>query len=56
MIEFQYIDTQKIIPESDIRNHEMIHVFKRCGFEIQTEIDLPNTRAALIGCTRQNLF
>lgn len=54
--QFQHSETQKIIAEPDIRNHKMIHVFQRCGFEFQTEIELPDKRAALMFCERQRFF
>ncbi|MBE9125223.1 MULTISPECIES: GNAT family N-acetyltransferase [unclassified Coleofasciculus] len=54
--QFQHPKTLKIIAEPDSRNQKMIHVFKRCGFEFQTEIDLPSKRAALMFCHRQNFF
>jgi RimJ/RimL family protein N-acetyltransferase len=55
-LQFQHTETQKIIAEPDIRNHKMIHVFQRCGFEFQTEIELPDKRAALMFCERQWFF
>lgn len=51
--QFQHAATQKIIAEPDRRNHKMIHVFQRCGFKRQTEIDLPDKRALLMFCDRQ---
>ncbi|MBD1833091.1 acetyltransferase [Cyanobacteria bacterium FACHB-472] len=58
MTEFQFQNsaTQKIIAEPDSRNHKMIHVFERCGFEFQKEIDLPEKRAALMFCHRENFM
>ncbi|MBD1842675.1 acetyltransferase [Cyanobacteria bacterium FACHB-63] len=56
MFQFQHSETQKIIAEPDIRNQKMIHVFRRCGFEFQTEIELPDKRAALMFCERQRFF
>ena len=54
--QFQYPETLKIVTEPDSRNHKMIHVFKRCGFELQKEIELPEKRAALMFCDRQRLM
>ncbi|HEY9736745.1 MAG TPA: GNAT family N-acetyltransferase [Trichocoleus sp.] len=50
--QFQQLETQKIVAEPDIRNHKMIHVFERCGFEFQKAIDLPDKTAALLFCDR----
>ena len=54
--QFQHSETQKIVTEPDSRNQKMIHVFKRCGFEFQKEIDLPDKRAALMFCHRQSFM
>lgn len=54
--QFQHSETQKIVAEPDSRNHKMIRVFQNCGFEFQTEIDLPDKRAALMFCERQRFF
>lgn len=54
--QFQHLKTQKIVTEPDIRNSKMIHVFERCGFEMQKEIDLPDKRAALMFCDRQRFM
>lgn len=54
--QFQQAKTQKIIAEPDSRNQKMIRVFQNCGFEFQTEIDLPDKRAALMFCERQRFF
>lgn len=50
---FQHPSTEKVIAEPDIRNHKMIHVFEKCGFKFQQEIELPDKRAALMFCQRQ---
>lgn len=52
-LQFQHLETTKIVTEPDSRNQKMIHVFERCGFEVQTEIDLPDKRATLMFCDRQ---
>ena len=52
--QFQHPETALIVTEPDSRNSKMIHVFKRCGFELQTEIDLPEKKAALMFCDRQS--
>ena len=54
--QFQHSETLKIVTEPDSRNYKMIHVFKRCGFEFQTEIELPDKKAALMFCKRQNFM
>lgn len=52
--QFQHSETSKIITEPDARNAKMIHVFKRCGFEFQKEVDLPDKTGALMFCHREN--
>lgn len=53
---FQHSATEKVIAEPDIRNSKMIHVFTRCGFELQREIELPDKRAALMFCERKRFL
>lgn len=50
--QFWHEQTQKIVTEPDIRNHRVIRVFERCGFEFHRPIDLPEKRAALMFCHR----
>ncbi len=50
--QFRNEPTQKIVAEPDVRNGRMIHVFEKCAFELQREIDLPDKRAALMFCHR----
>lgn len=52
----QHPTTEKVIAEPDIRNRKMIHVFERCGFEFQREINLPDKQAALMFCHRENFL
>lgn len=40
--------TERIVAEPDVRNRRMIHVFERCGFVREAEVDLPDKRAALM--------
>jgi RimJ/RimL family protein N-acetyltransferase len=40
--------TDRVVAEPDVRNARMIHVFERCGFVREAEIDLPDKRAALM--------
>jgi len=54
--QFKHLETLKIVAEPDSRNHKMIHVFERCGFEFQKEIDLPEKKAALMLCDRQRFM
>ena len=54
--QLQHSQTQKIVTEPDIRNHKMIHVFDRCGFQLQKEIELPEKRGALMFCDRQHFM
>nr|WP_209121411.1 GNAT family N-acetyltransferase [Alkalihalobacillus sp. BA299] len=53
---FQHESTKKIVAEPDIRNDKMIHIFKKCGFEPQKEIDLPDKRGLLMFCERTTFF
>ncbi|WP_028775959.1 GNAT family N-acetyltransferase [Shimazuella kribbensis] len=50
---FLYEKTEKIIAEPDIRNEKMIYIFKKCGFEVQTIVKLPDKHAALMFCYRE---
>ncbi|WP_199249189.1 GNAT family N-acetyltransferase [[Phormidium] sp. ETS-05] len=50
--QFQSASTTKIVTEPDSRNQKMIHVFERCGFEVQGEIELPDKRGTLMFCDR----
>jgi RimJ/RimL family protein N-acetyltransferase len=40
--------TRRIVAEPDIRNARMIHVFERCGFLREGDLELPQKRAALM--------
>lgn len=51
---FQHQETKKVVAEPDIRNKKMIHVFEKCGFVMQKEIQLPDKRAALMFCERES--
>ncbi|WP_332697184.1 GNAT family N-acetyltransferase [Halalkalibacter lacteus] len=53
---FQHEATSKIVAEPDIRNEKMIHIFKKCGFEPQKEIELPDKRGLLMFCERTSFF
>jgi acetyl CoA:N6-hydroxylysine acetyl transferase len=55
-LQFQHEPTQKVIAEPDIGNKKMIHVFEKCGFTFQKEIDLPDKRAALLFCHREEFM
>ncbi|WP_245838686.1 GNAT family N-acetyltransferase [Marininema halotolerans] len=50
---FEHPATQKVVAEPDIRNKKMIHIFEKCGFRFQKEIELPDKRAALMFCHRK---
>jgi RimJ/RimL family protein N-acetyltransferase len=43
-----------VIAEPDIRNHKMIHVFEKCGFEKVQSIELPDKTGMLMYCYREN--
>ncbi|MDA8354633.1 MAG: GNAT family N-acetyltransferase [Firmicutes bacterium] len=51
---FQHEPTEKVVAEPDVRNAKMIHIFEKCGFRFQREIDLPDKRAALLFCSRES--
>lgn len=51
--QFHHPATQKIVTEPDIRNEKMIHIFKKCGFEPEKEIRLPDKRGLLMFCHRE---
>jgi RimJ/RimL family protein N-acetyltransferase len=40
--------TRRVVAEPDVRNERMIHVFERCGFVREGELELPEKRAALM--------
>ncbi len=40
--------TRRVVAEPDVRNARMIHVFERCGFVREGELELPDKRAALM--------
>jgi acetyl CoA:N6-hydroxylysine acetyl transferase len=54
--QFQHQETEKVVTEPDVRNEKMIHIFKKCGFEPQKEIDMPDKRALLMFCYRETFF
>ncbi|MBH5320103.1 acetyltransferase [Paenibacillus sp. GSMTC-2017] len=56
MVSFLFLhkETDRIVAEPDIRNDKMIHIFKRCGFEVQKTITLPDKQALLLFCNREN--
>ena len=49
---FTFAGTRRVVAEPDSRNAKMIHVFKRCGFEPQRLVDLPDKQALLMLCDR----
>lgn len=53
---FQQDQTQKVVAEPDVRNEKMIHVFEKCGYVFQREINLPDKRAALMFCERDQFI
>jgi acetyl CoA:N6-hydroxylysine acetyl transferase len=44
--------TQRIVGEPDVRNHKFLTLLAFLGFRKETEIDLPDKRAALMVCER----
>ncbi len=55
-LQFQHPETRKIVAEPDIRNDKMIHIFNRCGFEPQKEVELPDKRGLLMFCDRDRFI
>lgn len=53
MYQFQHQPTNKVVTEPDARNAKMIHVFTKCGFELQKHVELPDKTGALMFCDRQ---
>jgi acetyl CoA:N6-hydroxylysine acetyl transferase len=51
-MQFRHPETDRIVTEPDIRNEAVIHVFEKCGFERQREIELPEKDALLMICDR----
>ncbi|WP_122089310.1 GNAT family N-acetyltransferase [Halalkalicoccus subterraneus] len=51
--QFQHPETERIVTEPDIRNETVIHVFEKCGFEPQGEVELPDKTGLLMFCTRE---
>jgi acetyl CoA:N6-hydroxylysine acetyl transferase len=51
--QFQHQSTEKVVAEPDIRNEKMIHIFEKCGFLPQKEIDLPDKKGLLMFCERE---
>ncbi|WP_281890746.1 GNAT family N-acetyltransferase [Paenibacillus sp. YYML68] len=45
--------TRRFVVEPDMRNARMRHVFERCGFRFDREVQLPEKRAALMFCERE---
>jgi acetyl CoA:N6-hydroxylysine acetyl transferase len=50
--QFQVQETDLVVAEPDIRNEKMIHIFKKCGFEAQKPVDLPDKTGLLMFCRR----
>ncbi|MFF3006611.1 GNAT family N-acetyltransferase [Kitasatospora sp. NPDC057940] len=39
---------ERVVAEPDVRNRRSVRAFERAGFRLQTELDLPDKRAALM--------
>ncbi|WP_163538570.1 GNAT family N-acetyltransferase [Gracilibacillus sp. YIM 98692] len=50
--QFKHKKTEKVVAEPDVRNKKMIHIFEKCGFEPEKEIELPDKRGLLMFCHR----
>ncbi|NJN74100.1 MAG: acetyltransferase [Limnothrix sp. RL_2_0] len=53
MFQFRHAPTTRTVTEPDARNAKMIHIFNKCGFEFQKNVDLPDKTGALMFCDRQ---
>ncbi|WP_088104102.1 GNAT family N-acetyltransferase [Halalkalibacter urbisdiaboli] len=53
---FNHEATTKLVAEPDVRNEKMIHIFEKCGFKRQKEIELPDKRGLLMFCEREAFF
>lgn len=58
MMQFQFKcnEITRIIAEPDKRNKKMIHIFEKCGFKIDKEVDLPDKTGVLMVCDRKDFF
>lgn len=52
-MQFLQPETKRIVAEPDIRNAKMHHIFEKCGFRFQHEVQLPDKKAALMLCERE---
>lgn len=52
--QYQHAETEKLVAEPDIRNAKMIHIFHKCGFRFQKEVELPDKTGALMFAYRNN--
>lgn len=53
---FQQTHCGKVVAEPDIRNHKMIHIFEKCGYQRQQKLHLPEKEALLLFCQRENFM
>ncbi|WP_049971392.1 GNAT family N-acetyltransferase [Haladaptatus cibarius] len=51
--QFRHDETDRVVTEPDVRNEKVIHVFEKCGFEPQREIELEEKDALLMICERE---
>lgn len=52
--QFQHAQTTKVVAEPDIRNEKMIHIFEQCGFTPIAPVTLPDKKALLMFCERED--
>ncbi|KRF07250.1 acetyltransferase [Paenibacillus sp. Soil766] len=52
-VQFMHPGTKRVVAEPDIRNAKMHHIFEKCGFRFQQEVQLPDKKAALMLCDRE---
>lgn len=50
--QFGHPETDRVVTEPDVRNDAVIHVFEKCGFEPQRELELESKDALLMICER----
>ncbi|WP_141335668.1 GNAT family N-acetyltransferase [Paenibacillus sp.] len=55
LVRLQFLNpgTIRIVAEPDIRNAKMRHIFEKCGFRFQRQVQLPDKTAALMLCERE---
>jgi RimJ/RimL family protein N-acetyltransferase len=50
--QFQHRETDRIVVEPDVRNEQIVHLLRECGFEPQCEVELSGKTGLLMFCWR----